>query len=52
MSKNIKNNQKGIVQLIILVIVALIALKYFGLSLSEVIDWIKNFLDKILTFLK
>jgi len=49
---NIKNKQKGFIQLIILIIVALIALKYFGLTVGEVIDWIKTFLDKILTVLK
>ena len=50
MFNNIKNQQEGgpastqggFLKLIIFIIVALFLMKYFDISLSDIIDWIKN----------
>ncbi len=44
----IKSNKEGFVQLIILVIVALLLMKYFGFTISGTIDWFKNFFSSVL----
>lgn len=47
MNSNIKNEQSGFIKLIIFIIVALFLMKYFGVSVSDIIDWIKNLFNNI-----
>lgn len=42
MKKNLKNKKGGFLQLIIIIIVVLLLIKYFNITLSGIIDWIKN----------
>lgn len=46
--KNIKNEQGGFLQLILLVVVVLFLMKYFGVSFSDVYNWLKDLLDSVL----
>jgi len=51
-----KNNQKGLpagrqggfLEFIVLIIVALLIMKYMGLTISEVIAWFKDFFGSVL----
>jgi len=53
---NMQNNQKGLpagrqggfLELIVLIIVALLIMKYMGLTVSEVVDWFKDFFAGVL----
>jgi uncharacterized protein involved in cysteine biosynthesis len=48
-SKKIKNTkQGGFLELIVLIIVALLVMKYMGLTVSEVINWFKSFFGSVL----
>lgn len=43
------NNNKdgGFIKLIILILLALLVVKYYGLNVSEIIGWIKSFFGGI-----
>lgn len=41
-NSNMKNEQGGFLKLIIFIIIALFLMKYFDISVSDIIDWIKN----------
>ncbi len=43
-----KNKQSGLIELIILIIIALLLMKYFGITISGVIDWFKSFFGTVL----
>lgn len=36
---NMKNNKKGFIELIILIIIALFLMKYLGITISGIINW-------------
>jgi len=40
--------QGGFLELIVLVIVVLLIMKYMGLTVSEVVDWFKDFFGSVL----
>ncbi len=42
MNREIKNRQGGFLQLIILIVVAVLLMKYFNVSVSDVVDWFKS----------
>ncbi len=42
MKNDIKNKEGGFIKLIIFIVIALFLMKYFKISLSDVIDWIKG----------
>lgn len=42
MSMKFKNEQGGFLQLIIGIIVAVFLLKFFGLTVSDVVNWFKS----------
>ncbi|MEI6280687.1 MAG: hypothetical protein WCP17_01665 [bacterium] len=47
-----KNNryiskQDGFLQIIILIVVALLAMKYFGITISSVVDWFSSFFASV-----
>lgn len=42
MKNDIKNKEGGFIKLIIFIVIALFLMKYFKVSLSDVIDWIKS----------
>ena len=43
-----KGRQGGFLQLIILIIVALLILKFLGLTISDVVNWFKLFFGSVL----
>ncbi|MDP9249547.1 MAG: hypothetical protein M3M85_03515 [bacterium] len=46
---NMKNNkQGGFLELIVLIIVALLIMKYMGVTVSETVDWFKDFFGSVL----
>jgi len=55
MLENIKNQkedepastQGGFLKLIIFIIIALFLMKYFGISFSDIVDWIKNLFNNV-----
>lgn len=42
MKNDIKNKEGGFLKLIIFIVIALFLMKYFKVSVSDVIDWIKS----------
>jgi len=38
---NIKNEEGGFLKLIIFIVIALLLMKYFKISFSDVVDWVK-----------
>jgi len=48
MHNNIKNKQGGFLQLIILVLIALFIMKYYGVTISGVVDWFSNTFQDVL----
>ncbi|MFA5841165.1 MAG: hypothetical protein WC847_02755 [Candidatus Paceibacterota bacterium] len=43
-----KNKQGGFIQIIIFIIVALLIMKYFGITISGVINWFTSFFSGVL----
>jgi len=57
--KNLKNKNKrerytqcGFLQIIIVIVVALFAMKFFGITFSEVFDWFSSFLRWFIYFFR
>ncbi len=48
MIKNIKNQQKGFLELIITIIVALLLMKYFGFTITGFINWVQDLFYSVL----
>ena len=47
--KNIRKNKKaGFLKLIIIIVIALFLMSYFKISLSDVLDWLKDLISNIL----
>jgi hypothetical protein len=47
MKNKINNQQGGFLQIIILVIIALIVMKYLGITVSGVLNWLANLLRSV-----
>ena len=47
MRNNIENKQGGFLQLIIFIIIVLVCMKYFHLTLTDIINWIKALFNSI-----
>lgn len=47
-----KNKNAGFVEIIVIVIIALLLMKYFGITVSTVLNWVKEFLEWFKTFFK
>ncbi len=45
---NIKNNEGGFLQIIILVIIALLIMKYLGITVSGLVHWFISFFSSVL----
>jgi uncharacterized protein involved in cysteine biosynthesis len=43
-----KNNKSGFIQIIIIIIVALLLMKYFGVTISGVVNWFSSFFSGVL----
>jgi len=43
-----KNKQGGFLEIIILVIIALLLMKYFGITISGVVNWFASFFSGVL----
>ena len=52
--KNIlkKNKEGGFLEIIVIIVIALLLMKYFGITVSTVIGWIKIFIAWFTTFFK
>lgn len=52
--KNIfkRNKQSGFFEMIIIIVIGLLLMKYFGITLSTVVAWGKEFIDWFTTFFK
>jgi hypothetical protein len=48
MNNKIKNTKGGFLEIIILVIIALLLMKYFGITVSGVIYWFQSFFASVL----
>jgi len=48
MKNNIKNKNGGFLQIIIVIIIALLIMKYFGITISVVVDWFLSFFRSVL----
>ena len=46
------NKQSGFIETIIIIVIALLLMKYFGITVSMVIGWFKIFLAWFTTFFK
>jgi hypothetical protein len=47
MMNNLKNKQGGFLKLIIFIIIALLIMKYFNISVSDIINWFKTLFSTI-----
>ncbi len=53
MSKIFKNNkQAGFFEILIVVIIGLLLMKYFGVTVSNVVAWVKIGIEWFMTFFK
>jgi len=43
-----EKNQEGFIQIILFIIIALLIMKYFGITISEVFYWFKSFFGNVL----
>ena len=48
MKNQIKNKEGGFIEIIIIVIIALLIMKYNGMTISGVIVWFKSFFASVL----
>ncbi len=47
MNQNLKNQEEGFLKTIILVIIALFILKYYGITISDAISWVRNLFESV-----
>jgi hypothetical protein len=47
MKTQMKNKNTGIIELIVLIIIALILMKYLGITVSGVFDWFASFFRSV-----
>jgi len=47
MNHNIKNEQGGFIKLIIFIVIAIFLMKYFEISVSDVVDWVKALFSSV-----
>ncbi len=47
MNSNIKSEQGGFLKLIVLIVIALLLMKYFKVSVTDVIDWFKTVFNSV-----
>ncbi len=47
-----RNKEGGFIELIVLVVIALLLMKYFGVTISMVIHWAKEFIEWFKIFFK
>jgi uncharacterized protein involved in cysteine biosynthesis len=48
MKNEIKNSKGGFLELIVLIIVALLLMQYFGITISGVLNWFGSFFRSVL----
>lgn len=48
MKNKINNKQSGFLKIIILIVIALLLMKYFNITISGVIDWFTSFFGNVL----
>ena len=44
---NIENEQSGFLKLIIFIIIALLLMKYFNISVSDIVNWVESLFNSI-----
>lgn len=47
-----KNKKGGFLEIIIVVVIALLLMKYFGITVSTVLNWVKDFIEWFKLFFK
>ena len=47
MNNNIKNKQGGFIKLIIFIVVVLFLMKYFEISVVDVLNWLKTLFNSV-----
>ncbi len=47
MNNNIKNKQGGFIKLIIFIVVVLFLMKYFEISVVDVLNWVKTLFNSV-----
>ena len=47
MNSNIKSEQEGFLKLIIIIVIALLLMKYFHITFNDVVNWFKGVLKGI-----
>ncbi len=52
MKNNINNKKGGFIQIIILIIVILIVMKYFGITIPDIFEWIAGLFHWVADFLR
>lgn len=45
--KNSKNQQGGFIELIIVIIIVFLLMRYFGLTFTGIIDWLYNLFQSV-----
>lgn len=48
MENKIKNEKAGFLQIIIIIVIALIVMKYFDITISGVVHWFTSFFSSVL----
>lgn len=44
----IKNKKSGFIQIIILIVLALVVMKFFDITISDAVNWFKTFFQDVL----
>ena len=48
MTSKMQNKESGLIELIVLIIIALLLMKYFGITISGVVNWFESFFRNVL----
>ena len=48
MKRGVDNKQGGFIQIIIFIVIALIIMKFMGVTISDVVNWFKTFFADVL----
>ena len=48
MKNKMQNKEGGIIELIVLIIIALLLMKYFDITISDIVNWFESFFRSVL----
>jgi len=52
MKNTIKNKNGGFLQLIFIIVIGLLLMRYYGISVDEALAWVKSFGQSIIDFFR